>query len=157
MDIKAKHVVAVAAVVGLGVVYVNDRVKTLSEIMVKLIPIPSGLRNYSFKNWILSFNFDVTIHNPTSVDFNPNGLIVTVKRIEIKDRNGKLIAKVDINKNSINIPARSKYTLKNLAVSIDTYANLLNVPSLMKIKSIHDVKTDIVISILGTEHIIPQL
>jgi hypothetical protein len=157
MDIKAKHLVFGIAVLGLGAVYVNDRVKTLSEIMVKLIPIPSGLRNYSFNNWILSFNFDVTIHNPTSVDFNPNGLIVTVKRLEIKERSGKLIAKVDINKNSINIPARSKYVLKNLAVKIDTYANLLNAPNLMKIKSINDVKIDVVLSILGTEHIIPQL
>jgi hypothetical protein len=57
----------------------------------------------------------------------------------------------------VNIPAKSKYILKDLAVEVDAYNNLLNVPSLMKIKSLNDIKTDIVISILGVEHIIPQL
>jgi hypothetical protein len=152
-----KNVVIGLTVVGAGCIYVNQRVKTLNKIMLKLIPIPSGLRNWSFKNWVLYFNLDVTIHNPTTEDFNPNGIIVTLKRLEIKDLTGKLIAKVNINKNSVNIPAKGKYVLKDLAVEIDTYANILNAPSLMKIKSLADIKTDIVIGILGVEHIIPQL
>lgn len=157
MSIRVKHVVIGLSVLGFGVFYVKERVKKLGEIAVKLIPIPSNFRNLSFKHWVLYFNFDLTIHNPTLEDFNPNGVIVTVKRVEIKDNLGKLIAKVSINKNSINIPAKGKYVLKDLALEIDTYANVLNLPGLIKIKSLDDIKTDVVISILGTEHIIPQL
>jgi hypothetical protein len=157
MGLRVKHVVIGLSVLGLGVIYVNERVKKLSEIMVKLIPIPSGLRNWSFKNLVLYFNFDLTIHNPTNEDFNPNGIIVTVKRVEIKDNTGNLIAKVNINKNSVNIPAGGKYILKDLALEIDAYSNVLNAVNLVKIRSLKDIKTDIVISILGVEHIIPQL
>jgi len=157
MGLRAKHVVIGLAVLGFGSIYVNERVKKLKEIMVKLIPIPSGFRNWSFKHWVLYFNMDVTIHNPSNEDFNPNGIIVTVKRIEVKDNLGKLIAKVNVNKNSVNIPAKGKFTIKDLAVEIDTYANILNAPGLMKIKSLADIKTDVIISILGTEYVMPQL
>lgn len=157
MGLRVKHVVIGLSVLGLGVIYVNERVKKLSEIMVKLIPIPSGFRNFSIKHFVLYFNFDVTIHNPTNQDFNPKGIIVTVKRIEIKDNTGNLIAKVNINKNSINIPAGGKYILKDLALEIDAYSNVLNAANLLKIRSLADVKTDVVVSILGVEHIIPQL
>lgn len=152
-----KNVVIGLGVFGLGVLYVKNRVKNLSEIMTKLIPIPSGFRNWSYKHYVLFFNFDLTLHNPTNEAFNPNGIIVTIKRIEVKDNAGKLIAKVNINKNSVNIPAKGKYVLKDLAVEIDTFSNILNVASLLKIKSLEDIKTDIVIGILGTEYIIPQL
>lgn len=157
MGLRAKHVVIGLGALSLGCIYAINRVQKLTDIMVKLIPIPSGFRNFIFKNWVLYFNLDVTIHNPTNENFNPNGIIVTVKRIEIKDLAGKLIAKININKNSITIPPKGKYTLKNLAVEVDTYANALNVASLMKIKSIDDIKTDVVIGVLGTEYVIPQL
>lgn len=157
MGLAVKHVVIGLGVIGLGVIYVNERVKKLTEIMVKLIPIPSGFRNFSVKHYVLYFNFDLTIHNPTSEDFNPNGVIVTVKRVEIKDNTGKLIAKVNVNKNSVNIPAKGKFTLKDLALEIDAYSNVLNAANLLKIRSFADIKTDVVVSILGVEHIIPQL
>lgn len=157
MDIKAKHLVIGVGVFGLGILYVNNRVKNLSEIMVKLIPIPTGIRKIRIENWVLKFNIDVTLHNPTRKAFNPNGLIVTVKRLDIRDNAGTLIGKININKNSVNIPAEGKYTLKDLVVEIDAKGNIFNLANLAKIKSIADVKTDIVISILGTEHVIPQL
>lgn len=157
MGLGVKHVVIGLSVLGLAGFWVKNRIKKLSEIVVKLIPIPSGFRNFSFKHWVLFFNMDVTINNPTNEDFNPNGIIVTIKRLEIKDIEGKLIAKVNINKNSINIPAKGKYVLKDLAVEIDTYTNILNAANLAKIKSLDDIKVDIVISILGKEYLIPQL
>ena len=157
MGLGVKHVVIGLSVLGLGIFYIKERVKKLSEIVVKLIPIPSGFRNFSFKHWVLFFNMDVTIHNPTNEAFNPNGIIVTIKRLEIKDIEGKLIAKVNINKNSVNIPAKGKFILKDLAVEIDTYTNILNAANLAKIKSLDDIKVDVVISILGKEYLIPQL
>lgn len=157
MGLGVKHVVIGLSVLGFGVFYIKERVKKLSEIVVKLIPIPSEFRNFSFKHWVLFFNMDVTIHNPTNEAFNPNGIIVTIKRLEIKDIEGKLIAKVNINKNSVNIPAKGKFVLKDLAVEIDTYTNILNAANLAKIKSLDDIKVDVVISILGKEYLIPQL
>ena len=157
MGLGVKHVVIGLSVLGLGIFYIKERVKKLSEIVVKLIPIPSGFRNFSFKHRVLFFNMDVTIHNPTNEAFNPNGIIVTIKRLEIKDIEGKLIAKVNINKNSVNIPAKGKFILKDLAVEIDTYTNILNAANLAKIKSLDDIKVDVVISILGKEYLIPQL
>lgn len=157
MGIRAKHIVIGFGVLGLGGIYLKNRVKKLSETMTKLIPIPSAFRNWSLKNWILSFNMDVTIHNPSNEAFNPNGIIVKIKRLEIKDLTGRLILKINIDKTSVNIPAKGKYVLKDLAVEIDTYANILNNASLLKIRSSEDIKVDIVVSILGKEHIIPQL
>lgn len=157
MGIRAKHIVIGFGVLGLGGIYLKNRVKKLSETMTKLIPIPSAFRNWSLKNWVLSFNMDVTIHNPSSEAFNPNGIIVKIKRLEIKDLTGRLILKINIDKTSVNIPAKGKYVLKDLAVEIDTYANILNNASLLKIRSSEDIKVDIVVSILGKEHIIPQL
>ena len=157
MGLGVKHVVIGLSVLGLAGFWVKNRIKKLSEIVVKLIPIPSGFRNFSFKHWVLFFNMDVTIHNPTNEAFNPNGIIVTIKRLEIKDIEGKLIAKVNINKNSVNIPAKGKFILKDLAVEIDTYTNILNAANLAKIKSLDDIKVDVVISILGKEYLIPQL
>lgn len=157
MGLGVKHVVIGLAGIGLVGFWAKNRIKKLSEIMTKLIPIPSGFRNWSFNKWILFFNMDVTLHNPTDEAFNPNGIIVKIKRLEVKDLEGKLIATIKIDRNSINIPAKGKYTLKDLAVEIDTYANILNAPNLAKIKSINDIKVDIVISILGKEHLIPQL
>lgn len=154
---RAKHVVIGLGLIGLGCLYVNDRVKKLTEIMAKLIPIPTGFRNWSFKNWVLYFNMDVEVYNPTDESFNPNGVIVTVKRIEVKTVERKLIAKIEINKNSVIIPAKGKYTFKDLAVAVSSYDVLANAESLIKIKSIDDIKIDVVISVLGTEHVIPQL
>lgn len=157
MGLKVKHVVIGLSVLGFGVVYVKERVKKLSEIMVKLIPVPTGIRNIRLEKWTLKCNLDVTLHNPTTEDFNPNGIIVTLKRLDIKDKAGTLIGKVNINKTSLNIPAGGKYTLKDLVVEIDSYGNLLNFANLLKIKSIADIKADVVIGVLGTEYIIPQL
>jgi hypothetical protein len=157
MGLKVKHVVLGLGLVAGASFYVKNRVDKLTEIMLKLIPIPTAVRNFILKNWVFSFNIDVTIHNPTTESFNPNGIIVTLKRLEVKDTLGNIIGKVNINKNSIIIPAKGEYTLKNLLVEINTYDNILNVSNLLKIKSINDIKIDIVISVLGTEHIIPQL
>lgn len=157
MGLRVKHVVIGLSVLGAGVIYVQQRVKNLAEIMVKLIPIPTGLRNIRIEKGIFKCNIDVTIHNPTSEAFDPNGIIVTVKRLDIKDKAGKLLGKVNINKNSVNIPANGKYILKDLLVEIDSMGLLLNISSFLKIKSLADIKADVVISILGTEYIIPQL
>lgn len=157
MGLRVKHVVIGLSVLGFGAIYIKERVKKLSEIMVKLIPVPTGIRNIRIEKWLLKFNIDVTLHNPTTEDFNPNGIIVTVKRLDIKDKAGTLIGKVNINKNSVNIPAGGKYTLKDLVVEIDSYGNLLNVNNLLKIKSIADIKADVVIGVLGSEYVIPQL
>lgn len=152
-----KYTVIGLLAVSTGCIYVSERVKNLKEIMVKLIPVPSNFRNLSIKHWILYFNFDLTLHNPTTEDFNPNGIIVTVKRVEVKTADGKLIAKVNVNKTSINVPAKGKYMLKDLAVEVDIYSNAMNALSLAKIKGIEDIKVDIVCGILGTEYVIPQL
>lgn len=157
MGLRVKHVVIGLSFLGFGAIYIKERVKKLSEIMVKLIPVPTGIRNIRIEKWILKFNIDVTLHNPTTEDFNPNGIIVTVKRLDIKDNSGLLIGKVNINKNSVNIPAGGKYTLKDLVVEIDSYGNLLNLNNLLKIKSIADIKADVVIGVLGSEYVIPQL
>ena len=157
MGLRVKHVVIGLSILGFGAIYIKERVRKLSEIMVKLIPVPTGIRNIRLEKFTLKFNLDVTLHNPTKEAFNPNGIIVTVKRLDIKDKNGILIGKVNINKTSVNIPAGGKYTLKDLVVEIDTYGNLLNIANLAKIKSIADIKADVVIGVLGTEYIIPQL
>jgi hypothetical protein len=157
MGLRAKHIVIGLGVLGLGVLYVKDRVKKLSVLMTKLIPIPTGFRNLRIENWVLKCNIDVTLHNPTTEAFNPNGIIVTVKRLDIRDNAGTLIGKVNINRNSVDIPAGGKYTLKDLLVEIDAKGNIFNLANLVKIKSIADIKADVVIGILGTEYVIPQL
>lgn len=154
---KVKHIVIGMSLLGGGLIYVQQRVKTLAAIMVKLIPIPTGIRNISFSKGVFKCNLDITLHNPTAKDFNPNGIIVTVKRLDIKDKAGVLLGKVNINKNSVNIPANGKFVLKDLVIEIDSQGLLLNLSSLLKIRSIKDIKADVVIGILGTEYVIPQL
>jgi hypothetical protein len=152
----AKYLFIGGSVLGIGYLVVKNKIDKWQEIMMKLVPIPTAIRQIGVVGGKFSFKIDIKLINPTNEDFNPNGVIVTLKRIDIKTAGGLKIGTVTINKNSLTIPAKKSFILQNVLVEVPIYDALVNLPTFLKIKSIADVKMDIVLGSLGQEYVISQ-
>lgn len=151
-----KNLLIGGSILGIGYFFVKNKIENWQNIVMKLIPVPTAIRQIKVVDGKFSFKIDVKLFNPTSEDFNPDGVIVTLKRIDVKTANGLQIGTININKNSLTIPAKKSFVLQNLLVEIPIYDALVNLPTFSKIKSIADVKIDIIVGALGVEYVIPQ-
>lgn len=156
MGIKTKHIVITGAILGIGILWYSSKVSKWKETMKKIKGLPTGIRNFDINFKRLRFNLDVTLYNPTDDNFSPDGVIVVVKRILLKDKKGKRIATITVNKSFVSIPAKGKYVLKDLIVEIPILDNLSNLESLSQITGINDVKVETIIGVLGKEYSIIQ-
>ncbi|MBN9285585.1 MULTISPECIES: hypothetical protein [unclassified Flavobacterium] len=152
MGITAKHIVITGALLGIGVLWYSSKLNKWKETMTKLKALPTGIRNFDINFKRLRFNLDVTLYNPTSDNFNPDGVIAVVKRIVLKDKTAKRIATITVNKSFISIPAKGKFELKDLLVEIPILENLSNWQSLSQITGLKDVQTETIIGVLGKEY-----
>jgi hypothetical protein len=152
MGITAKHIVITGALLGIGVLWYNSKLNKWKETMKKLKALPTGIRNFDINFKRVRFNLDVTLYNPTSDNFNPDGVIAVVKRIVLKDKTAKRIATITVNKSFISIPAKGKFELKDLLVEIPILENLSNWQSLSQIAGFKDVQTETIIGVLGKEY-----
>lgn len=152
MGITAKHIVITGAILGIGVLWYSSKLNKWKETMKKLKALPTGIRNFDINFKRVRFNLDVTLFNPTSENFNPDGVIAVVKRIVLKDKTAKRIATITVNKSFISIPAKGKFELKDLLVEIPILENLSNWQSLSQIAGFKDVQTETIIGVLGKEY-----
>ena len=156
MSIKAKHIVITGAIVGIGVWWYSTKIDKWKQTMAKLKALPTGIRNFDINFKRIRFNLDVTLYNPTTDNFNPDGIIAVVKRIVLKDKNTRRIATIIVNKSFVNVPAKGKFELKNLLVEIPVLENLSNWQSLSSITGIKDLQIETIIGVLGKEYSIIQ-
>ncbi len=152
MGIRAKHIVITGALLGVGVLWYTSKLNKWKETMKKLKALPTGLRNFDINFKRMRFNLDVTLYNPTSDNFSPDGIIAVVKRIILKDKTAKRIATITVNKSFISIPAKGKFVLKDLIVEIPILENISNWQSLSKIRSVNDIQTETILGVLGKEY-----
>ena len=152
MDIRAKHIVITGAILGAGVLWYRSKLDKWKQTMKKLKALPTGFRNFDINFKRMRFNLDVTLYNPTSDDFSPNGVIAVVKRIVLKDKTAKRIATITVNKSFVSVPSKGKFVLKDLIVEIPILENLSNVQSLMQITGLKDIQTETIIGVLGKEY-----
>lgn len=152
MGIRAKHIVITGALLGIGALWYSSKLNKWKETMKKLKALPTGIRNFDINFKRMRFNLDVTIYNPTSDNFNPDGVVATVKRIILKDKTAKRIATITVNKSFLSIPAKEKYVLKDLIVEIPILENISNWQNLLQIKSIKDIQTETILGVLGKEY-----
>jgi hypothetical protein len=156
MSIKAKHIVITGAIVGIGVWWYSTKIDKWKQTMAKLKALPTGIRNFDINFKRMRFNLDVTLYNPTTDNFNPDGIIAVVKRIVLKDKNTRRIATIIVNKSFVNVPAKGKFELKDLLVEIPVLENLSNWQSLSSITGIKDLQIETIIGVLGKEYSIIQ-
>jgi hypothetical protein len=156
MGIRAKHIVITGAILGAGLLWYRGKLDKWKQTMKKLKALPTGFRNFDINFKRMRFNLDVTLYNPTSDDFSPNGIIAVVKRIVLKDKTAKRIATITVNKSFVSVPAKGKFVLKDLIVEIPILENLSNVESLMQITGLKDIQTETIIGVLGKEYSIIQ-
>jgi hypothetical protein len=156
MSIKAKYIVITGAIVGVGVWWYSTKIDKWKQTMAKLKALPTGIRNFDINFKRMRFNLDVTLYNPTTENFNPDGIIVVVKRIVLKDKNTRRIATIIVNRSFVNVPAKGKFELKDLLVEIPVLENLSNWQSLSSITGIKDLKIETIIGVLGKEYSIIQ-
>jgi len=152
MDIRAKHIVITGAILGIGVLWYKNKLNKWKETMKKLKALPTGIRNFDINFKRMRFNLDVTLYNPTSDNFSPDGIIAVVKRIVLKDKTAKRIATITVNKSFVSIPAKGKFVLKDLIVEIPVLENISNWQSLSQIRSINDIQTETILGVLGKEY-----
>lgn len=152
MGIRAKHIVITGALLGIGVLWYKRKLCKWKETMKKLKALPTGIKNFDINFKRMRFNLDVTIYNPTSDNFSPDGVLATVKRIILKDKTAKRIATITVNKTFLSIPAKGKHVLKDLIVEIPILENLSNWQSLSQIRSLKDIQTETIIGVLGNEY-----
>jgi len=156
MGIRANHILIKGTILGTGLCVYNSKPNKWKETMKKLKALPTGFRNFDINFKRMRFNLDVTLYNPTSDDFSPNGIITVVKRIILKDKTAKRIATITVNKSFVSVPAKGKFVLKDLIVEIPILENLSNVESLMQITGLKDIQTETIIGVLGKEYSIIQ-
>lgn len=152
MGLRAKHIVITGAVLGAGILWYSTKVNKWKETMKKLKAVPTGIRNFDINFKRLRFNLDVTLYNPTTSSFSPDGVIAVVKRIILKDKTAKRIATITVNKSFVSIPAKGKFVLKDLIVEIPILENLSNWQSLSQITGVKDIQTETVLGVLGKEY-----
>ena len=152
MGIRAKHIVITGALLGIGALWYKSKLNKWKETMKKLKALPTGIRNFDINFKRMRFNLDVTIYNPTNDNFNPDGVVATVKRIILKDKTAKRIATITVNKSFLSIPAIGKHVLKDLIVEVPILENISNWQNLSQIKSINDIQTETILGVLGKEY-----
>lgn len=152
MGIKTKHIIIGGAILGIGAIWYSSKLNKWKETMTKLKAIPTRLRNFDINFKRMRFNLDVTLYNPTSDNFSPDGIIAIVKRIILKDKTEKRIATITVNKSFISIPAKGKFVLKDLIVEIPVLENISNWQNLSKIRSVNDIQIETILSVLGKEY-----
>jgi hypothetical protein len=152
MGIRAKHIVITGALLTLGAIWYKTKLDKWKQTMKKLTALPTGIRNFDINFKRMRFSLDVTLYNPTSDNFSPDGIIAVVKRIVLKDKSAKRIATITVNKSFISIPAKGKYVLRDLIVEIPILDNISNWQSLSQITSVKDIQTEAVIGVLGKEY-----
>ena len=152
MGIRAKHIVITSAILGAGILWYASKLNKWKETMKKLKALPTGIRNFDINFKRIRFNLDVTLYNPTSDNFSPDGIIAVVKRIVLKDKAAKRIATITVNKSFVSIPAKGKFVLKDLLVEIPILENLSNWQSLSQITGLKDIQTETIIGVLGKEY-----
>lgn len=156
MGISAKHIVITGAIIGVGIWWYSTKIDKWKQTMAKLKALPTGIRNFDINFKRMRFNLDVTLYNPTTENFNPDGIIAVIKRIVLKDKNTRRIATIIVNKSFINLPAKGKFELKNLLVEIPVLENLSNWQSLSSITGVKDLQIETIIGVLGKEYSIIQ-
>ena len=152
MGIKVKHIIIGGAILGIGAIWYSSKLNKWKETMTKLKALPTGLRNFDINFKRMRFNLDVTLYNPTSDNFSPDGIIAVVKRIILKDKTAKRIATITVNKSFISIPAKGKFVLKDLIVDIPVLENISNWQNLSQIRSVNDIQIETILSVLGKEY-----
>lgn len=152
MGIRAKHIVITGAILGIGALWYTSKLNKWKETMKKLKALPTGIRNFDINFKRMRFNLDVTLYNPTSDNFSPDGIIAVVKRIILKDKTAKKIATITVNKSFISIPAKGKFVLKDLIVEVPILENISNWQNLSQIRSVKDIQTETILGVLGKEY-----
>jgi hypothetical protein len=152
MGIRAKHIVITGVILGIGALWYKSKLDKWKDTMKKLKALPTGIRNFDINFKRMRFNLDVTLYNPTTDNFSPDGIIAVVKRIILKDKTNKRIATITVNKSFISIPAKGKFVLKDLIVEIPILENVSNWQSLSQIRSVNDIQTETILGVLGKEY-----
>ena len=142
---------AVAGLIGLSFVGAG-KVQDYSDFIKKLKLSVSGIDRNSirFTNFPeAAAKLDLRITNPTTQDFNLNGLgIVKVSRVFIKDAARNVVAETLVNQESISIPANSFTDIRNVELKGNS------VKLLPLLREITLIKISIEIDVLGTKYII---
>ncbi|WP_395043170.1 hypothetical protein [Flavobacterium sp.] len=150
---KAKYIVIPVVGIVLGGLYYKSKLDNVKRLLPNIKAVPTAIRNIRVESGIFKFAIDVTLFNNSSETFNADGILSFLKKINIVF-NTKRIATINVNRSSLNIVARGQNTLKDLQVEIPVLASILNIPKLLNIKSIDDIKIEPVISIIGNEQTI---
>lgn len=120
--------------------------------------IPVGFKNFTAK-WNngkprATFNIDLNFINPTPTAFSADGVILTLEKIVFYDQNNIYLGETALNMTSLNIPAKSSVTIRNISIALNLQTTLTN--AILIINSgdfaMDKIKTEVVINILGIEY-----
>jgi hypothetical protein len=162
---KNKMSISKIAKIGIGIGIVAIAVNLFKNKAQQLVSqfgdiaiIPIGFKNFSGK-WNngkpnVSFNIDLNFINPTPTAFSADGVILTLKKLMFYDQNGIYLGETTLNMSSLNIPAKSSTTVRNVPISLDLQTTLINAVTIINSGGFdfNKIKTEIVISILGMEY-----
>jgi hypothetical protein len=120
--------------------------------------VPIGFKNFNGK-WNngkpnVSFNLDLNFINPTPTAFSVDSVVLVLKKLVFYDQNGIYIGETNLNMSSLNIPAKSSTTVRNIPVSLDLQTTLMNAITIINSGGfdLSKIKTEVIISILGIEY-----
>jgi len=161
---KTKNILITAGVAIGAIALLGYRKATnLQYVFERMTITPAGVRNVKLTNFgsLIKFELDVKLTNPTSQAFAVNGMVATLRALQISYK-GKHFGDAFVNIDEISIPPYNSLVIKNLPVSVqtttvlDSLSTISSVNDLMNIININDIKITAIIEALGTEYTITQ-
>ena len=151
---KAKNVlIGVGLFFGVMVAIGYRRAKQLQAVLEAMQIKVTKLSNFKPQFLELSFDLDITLTNPTGIDFSVSSKSVAVlKQIKVY-RKGHYIGTATLNMVTIEIPAQSSIVIEKVPFRVATASVLKNLITIEGF-SIDQLSIEATVDVLGYEYII---
>lgn len=137
----------------LGVYGYRKAIK-LKNLFDKIEIMPSGLRNLKVSSSRVSFEISVTLTNPTTDNFELNGYLVKLERLNFFYK-GKYLATAKPALSSITILAQNQLEIKNVPVVLPTATVVANTLEFLNF-DMANLTVEAVLDVAGSEYYIKQ-
>jgi hypothetical protein len=132
--------------------YSIKKYKAALSIMEKLVVLPKDIKDVRVSLEKISFRFSLQLINHTEYDLGvTTGSVLSITKVKVFTPEGTVLANIDTDISSFELPANGIYIIENLQVELATVGLLTQLDTLLEYISQNTLHYELTINAFGKE------
>jgi len=148
-----KTIVAITAISLLVIgCYSVKKYQAAVAVMEKLTVLPKNIKDIKIGIDRIRFTFDLQLINHTEYDLGfTTGSVIGITRVKLFTENDVLLADINTDISTIELPAHSDYVLRDIVVEIPTHSMLSELDTIIAYLTQNKLHFEVTIKAFGKE------